>query len=175
MLEDTGDDTATTHSQMTKSLATTQHKFSEMEAAIRKHQLALSANKIELALVNERTLTTMSLVQRTSADVLKLQEDTAKQFTKLQFEAEKQAQERRDEFAMMKAMIAALTQSQTFTQNTPPPSASSEDSVHSTCTEGSDNQVDSDTMSTQTMETDNHSSSVAASPAHKKEQTERTR
>ena len=31
-----GDETATTHSQMTKSLATTQNRFTEMEAAIRK-------------------------------------------------------------------------------------------------------------------------------------------
>ncbi len=74
----TGDETATTHSQMTKSLATTQNKFAELEAAIRRQQTAVLQHKAELALINTRALTTLSLVEAVSNNVLILTEDTTK-------------------------------------------------------------------------------------------------
>ena len=151
-----GDETATTHSQMTKSLATTQNKFTEMEAAIRKQQAALTAHKKEIELVNKRTFTSLELVQQTSADVLQLQEATTDRFNELKAAAEADAKERRAEFAMMKAMIAGFTQTQLTQQ--------SEASDSSTGTQDSDNLDGSDTMSTQTVETDNQTPSATTSP-----------
>jgi hypothetical protein len=77
----TGDDTTTTHSQMTKSMTTTQNKFAEIEMAIRRQQQAIKQHQEELTNINDRTLTTLSLVQTTAGDVLQLTEDTTRQFT----------------------------------------------------------------------------------------------
>ena len=150
-----GDETATTQSQMTKSLATTQNKFTEMEAAIRKHQAALTDHKKEIAIVNNRTLTTLELVQQTSVDVLQLQEATTERFNELKAATEADARERREEFALMKAMIASLTQTQLASSAT---THSSDASATSTGSPDSDSEHfygGSDNMSTQTVETDN--------------------
>ncbi|KAI2506030.1 hypothetical protein MHU86_8441 [Fragilaria crotonensis] len=108
-----GDETATTHSQMTKSLATTQNRFAELEAAIRRQQTSVLQHKEELALINTRALTTISLVEAVSKNVLTLTEDTTKQMTalrdELRREAELQAQAQRDNFSQMTDMIARLT------------------------------------------------------------------
>lgn len=168
----TGDETATTNSQMTKSLATTQNRFAELEAAIRRQQTAVIQHKAELALINTRALTTLSLVEAVSKNVLTLTEDTTKQLTalrdELRSEAELQAQVQRDNFSQMTDMIMRLTARLPIPipafQQTP------DTSVGAMQSEDSDEQEDeySDTMSTQTVETDNQSSVAAASPAHKK-------
>ena len=82
----TGDNTTATQSQMTKSMTTTQNKFAEIEAAIRRQQQSIRQHQEELKNINERTLTTLSLVQTTADDVLQLTEDTARQFTELRNE-----------------------------------------------------------------------------------------
>jgi hypothetical protein len=98
---------------MTKSLATTQNKFMELEAAIRRQQTAVAQHKLELASINARALTTLSLVEEVSNNVLALTEDTTKQLTalrnELRSEAEQQAQVQRENFAQMTDMIAHLT------------------------------------------------------------------
>jgi hypothetical protein len=76
---------------MTKSMTTTQNKFAEIEAAIRQQQQAIKQHQDELTNINNRTLTTLSLVQRTAGDVLLLTEDTTRQFTKLRNETRREA------------------------------------------------------------------------------------
>jgi hypothetical protein len=55
---------------MTKSMATTQNKFAEIEAAIRRQQQAIKQHQEELTNINDRTLTTLSLVHTTAGDAL---------------------------------------------------------------------------------------------------------
>jgi hypothetical protein len=167
----TGDETATTHSQMTKSLVTTQNKFAELEAAIRRQQTAVLQHKAELALINTRALTTLSPVEAVSNNVLILTEDNTKQLTalrlELQNEAELQAQTQRDNFSHMTEMIARLTARLPIPPTTTKRYTDAAEDANQS--DDSDAQEEfSDTMSTQTVETDNQSSVAAASPAHKR-------
>ncbi|KAI2499378.1 hypothetical protein MHU86_15090 [Fragilaria crotonensis] len=47
----------------------TQNKFAEIEASIRRHQQAVTKYQEDLAQVNERALITLTLVEKTAADV----------------------------------------------------------------------------------------------------------
>ena len=93
---------------MTKSRTTTQNRFYELEAAIRK-QTALQRHTTELQQVNERAVTTLELCQETSRNVLDLRDDTTNQLRELRQEAENQARDQRESFARMTAMIEQLT------------------------------------------------------------------
>ena len=169
---DQTDETATTHSQMTKSM-NTQNKFAEIEASIRRHQQAVTQHQADLAQENERALITLTLVEKPAADVQQLTEHTTEQLTALRNEirqeAANQAQAQQEGFARMMDLIQHLTaasaDSITTVEKVGQPAARSPDNSHH-----SDNESeyqDTDTMSTQTIETDNHSS-IAASPVKKK-------
>jgi hypothetical protein len=172
----TGDDTTTTHSQMTKSLTTTQNKFAEIEAAIRRQQHAITQHQEELTNINDRTLTTLSLVQTTAGDVLQLTEDTTRQFTELQNEirreAAAQAAAQQTGFENMAALFHRLTSTTVLTPPSDhvPTQSANEDSQLSAPDDTNDADRDSyrDNLSTATMETDNHSSTHARSPAKKR-------
>ena len=176
---DMTDETATTHSQMTKSM-TTQNKFAEIEANIRRHQHAVEQHKKDLEQVNERALTTLTLVEKTAADVQHLTLATTDQITSLRNEmrqeAATQAQAQLDGFERMTALILQLT-TPNSTPDTNPNQSITEWRPHSLQSYEAQNsetnqtdqadQSDSDHMSTETIETDNQSS-VAASPVKKK-------
>ena len=163
---DLTDETTTTHSQMTKSLAT-HNKFIEIEASIRRHQQAVAQHKIDLAQVNERALTTLTLVEKTASDVQHLTIATTDQITALRNEmrneAAAQAQAQLDGFERMTALILRLTTPpNTDITEWQPPNQQTLAAYRSP-----DSTQDSDTMSTETLETDNQSS-LAASPIKKK-------
>ncbi len=81
----TTDETATTHSQMTKSM-TIQNKFAEIEASIRRHQQSVTQHQADLAQVNKGALITLTLVGKTAADVTQLSKHTTEQLTALRNE-----------------------------------------------------------------------------------------
>ena len=169
---DMTDETATTHSQMTISM-TTHNKFAEIEASIRRHQQAVTQHQADLAQVNERALTTLTLVEKTAADVQQLTEHTTEQLTALRNEIRQeamlQAQAQQAGFARMMTLIQQLTPAP-LTQTTAVASWQAEttdyDSPHNSEAENADDA--SDTMSTQTTDTESNKSSIAASPVKKK-------
>jgi hypothetical protein len=121
----TGDDTTATHSQMTKSMTTTQNKFAEIESAIRRQQQSIRQHQEELTNINARTLTTLSLVQTTADDVLQLTEDTTRQFTELRDEirreAAAQAVAQRTGFENMTALFQRMMHTTTHLPPSEPP------------------------------------------------------
>lgn len=159
---DLTDETATTHSQMTKSM-NTQNKFAEIEASIRRHQQVVTQHQADLAQVNERALFTLTLVEETAADVQQLTEHTTEQLTTLRNEIRQEAG-----FARMMDLIQQLTAASaditTIATVGQPAARSPDNSYHS---DDESEYQDTDTMSAQTIETDNHSS-IAASPVKKK-------
>ena len=94
---DTTDETAITHSQMTKSMKT-QNKFAEIEASIRCHQQAVTQHQADL----------------TAADVKQLTEQTTEQLTALRNEKSQettfQAQAQHAGFVRMMTLIQQLTE-----------------------------------------------------------------
>ena len=161
------DDTVTTHSLMTKSQTTTQNRFYELEAAIRKQQTALQRHTTELQQVNERAVTTLELCQETSRNVLDLREDTTNQLRELRQEAENQAREQRDSFARMTTMIEQLnnnrqTRQPTQTEETQEKDTASEDS-------NDDEDESEDDMSTTSRHATTSQELLQPSPRHKKD------
>jgi hypothetical protein len=161
---------------MTKSMTTTQNRFAEIEVAIRRQQQAIKQHQEELTNINDRTLTTLSLVQTTVGDVLQLTEDTRRQFTEIRNEirreAAAQAAAQQIGFDNMAALFHRLTNT---TAPTPPADHESTQSVNDDSNPSASNYDDDDAsevvrynMSTATMETDNQSSTHARSPAKKR-------
>ncbi len=167
----TTDETATTHSQMTKSM-TTQNEFAEIEASIRRHQQSVTQHQADLAQVNKGALITLTLVGKTAADVTQLSKHTTEQLTALRNEilqeATLQAPAQQAGFARMMTFIQQLT-APPLIQPTDLASWQAEttdyESPHHSEAENADDA--SDTMSTQTIETDNLSS-IASFPVKKK-------
>ena len=109
-------------------------------------------------------------MKKTAADVQQLTEHTTAQLTairnEIRHEATLQAQAQQAGFARMMTLIQQLTAP--LTQSTAPASwAETTDYESSHPSEADNAEDDSDTMSTQTIETDNQSS-IAASPVKKK-------
>ena len=78
------DDTATTNSLMTRSLGTTQTRFTELEEAIKKQNAAIKAHQEEFKQVNARfdeldtrLLQTMTFCKDSSDNILELRHETA--------------------------------------------------------------------------------------------------
>ncbi len=172
-LDLTGDDTTATHSQMTKSMTTTQTKFAEIEAAIRRQQQSIRQNQEELTNINARTLTTLSLVQTTTDDVLQLIDNTTRQITELRNEirreAAAQAEAQQIGFANMMALFRSLTSTTTPTTqfDSPPTQLATETPSRSDSDNDSETSVHDD-MSSETKETNNQSSAYAKSPEKKR-------
>jgi hypothetical protein len=170
-----GDDTTATHSQMTKSLTTTQNKFAEIEAAIRRQQLSIRQLQEELKNMHARTLTTLSLVQTTADDVLQLTKDTTRQFTELRAEIRReaavQAAAQQTGFDNMTALFQRMMHPTTPTAYFEPPSTQpATETSHTSDSEYEEDDYDGlpDNMSTATIETDNQSSTHARSPEKKR-------
>jgi hypothetical protein len=171
----TGDDTTATHSQMTKSMTTTQNKFMEIESAIRRQQQSIRQHQEELTNINARTLTTLSLVQTTADDVLQLTEDTTRQFTELRNEirreAAAQAAAQQTGFDNMTALFQRMMNNTSLTTHFDPPSTQpAADTPSTSDSEDANDDSDghSDDMSTATVETANQSSTYARSPEKKR-------
>jgi hypothetical protein len=158
-------------------MTTTQTKFADIEAAIRRQQQSIKQHQEELMNINARTLTTLSLVQATAEDVLQLTENTTRQLTELRDEirreAAAQAEAQQIGFANMTALFHSLTRRTTTpptTQFDPPctqPAIATAKSSDSDDDE-EDSDVLIDDMSTETVETDNQSSAYAKSPEKKR-------
>ena len=160
------DDTVTTQSQMTKSHTTTQNRFYELEAAIRKQQTALQRHTTELQQVNERAVTTLELCQETSRNVLDLRDDTTNQLRELRQEAENQARDQRESFARMTAMIEQLTHRQSRRLH-----QTEETQATDTDSDGSNEADDlsEDDMSTNSRKATTSQALLQPSPRHKKD------
>lgn len=159
-------------------MTTTQNKFAEIEAAIRRQQHSIRQHQEELTHINERTLTTLSLVQTTAGDVLQLTDDTTRQFqelrNELRREAAAQATAQQIGFDNMTALFQSMSNNMLPTTRLEPTSTqpSSLSPTHfETQAEDSDSEALIDDMSTDTEETDNHSSTHAKSPVKKKNKT----
>ena len=92
------DDTATTHSQMTKSLSSTQNRFYELKSSIRRQQTALTNHNAEVQKINQHAITTLDLCQQTSTHVLELRDEaTTNQLRDIRENADVQAHSERAE------------------------------------------------------------------------------
>jgi hypothetical protein len=163
------DDTVTTQSQMTKSQTTTQNRFYEMEAAIRRQQNALQRHTAELQQVNERAVTTMEICQATSNNILSLSETTKNQLCEIRQDVDRQATEQRESIARMTAMIEQLThQRQDNARQRDTNAATRNPDLYDTTSE-EDEESDSDSMSTNTPNERHSQGLLQASPRHKKD------
>ena len=156
-------------------MTTTQNKFMEIEAAIGQQQQSISQHQEELTNINARTLTTLSLVQTTADDVLQLTEDTTRQFTELRNEirreAAAQAAAQQTGFDNMTALFQRMLNNTTLTTQFDSPST--QPATETPSSSDSDDDADNsdvliDDMSTETVETDNQSSTYARSPEKKR-------
>ena len=157
---------------MTKSQTTTQNRFHEMEAAIRRHQTALQRHATELQQVNERAITTMELCQATSTNILALRDDTTNQLREIRNEAERQATEQRESLASIMAMISQLNN---HPLNEQPTHAESQSDTSSNNDDNDEESDESESIASNNMSTDNTHQTrqsqglLQASPLHKKE------
>ena len=167
------DDTATTHSQMTKSLATTQQKFNDIEAAIRRQNKEIKTHQLEFGKVNQRFddldlrgLQTLQFCQEASQNVLELRQETSNNISSMRHEANEDRNEVRNSLAHMAELIQSLT-AQMLTARTYPTGRGSETSVNSDSNHSSTKSEMSDNMSIHSTDVDLNAF-LAHSPEKKK-------
>jgi hypothetical protein len=158
-------------------MSTTQTSLRKLRQQLDNSNKPLSSIvKEELTNINDRTLTTLSLVQFTAGDVLQLTEDTTRQFMELwnnkRQEAAAQVAAQQIGSRKMAALFHRLTNTTVPTTPFDPEPATqlATDDLHHSDFEDDDDNSDTlrDYMSTATMETDNQSSTHARSPPKKR-------